>query len=113
MINEALTLLQEAARSEPFQSAPALDQLGEILSKTSAHFALEEREMQQADYPDRASHKADHEKLLDELLDFIDDVEQNRDPSRLGDLEPRLEAWFTNHFGSFDVAFHRFVVDLK
>jgi hemerythrin len=48
--------------------------LGEIYARISAHFALEEKDMQARAYPERPAHKADHERLLDDLRDIMDEV---------------------------------------
>lgn len=41
--------------------------LDALTSYTQTHFALEERLMQQANYQDLDAHKAEHQKLLDQL----------------------------------------------
>ena len=51
------------------------DFLGEVFAKISAHFALEETVMRKHRYDEYAEHKADHEKLLDDLRDIMDDFE--------------------------------------
>jgi len=84
------------------------DFLGEILARISAHFALEEKQMEALGYPERSAHKQDHERLLDEIRDIMDEV------SDLGVLDEarfsaRLSAWFGDHFASFDVRLHRFL----
>ena len=62
MINE----LEEAMRGNASQT-DVIAGLGEIYARISAHFALEEKIMREAAYPDLGSHKADHEQLLDQL----------------------------------------------
>ena len=86
--------------------AAAAEALGQIYTEISAHFALEERFMWQADYPDFESHKADHEQLLDELLEIMERVElgDNVDASRLG---KELDSWFSEHFSTHDARLHR------
>jgi len=41
--------------------------LGEVFARISAHFALEESIMRKHRYDEYAEHKADHEKLLDDI----------------------------------------------
>jgi hemerythrin len=83
--------------------------LGDIHSGIAAHFALEERTMAQLGYADLAAHKADHERLLDDVLDMLDDVLQPdwRSMERLGQ---RLADWFGVHFRTHDAALHRWLV---
>jgi hemerythrin-like metal-binding protein len=82
--------------------------LGEIYARINAHFALEERIMQDAGYDRFAEHKADHERLLEEIRDIMDDYEDRR---RYDDdtLAARLEHWFTEHFKTHDARLHRYL----
>jgi hemerythrin len=79
--------------------------LGEIYARISAHFALEERIMRAHDYDNYTAHKADHERLLDEIRDIMDDYEDSRrfDQAVLGE---RLHVWFTEHFKTHDARLH-------
>lgn len=78
--------------------------LAEVHARIAAHFALEEARMRRLSYPEYASHKADHERLLDDLLDIMD-------AAAAGDFEPdalgaRLDAWFGVHFRTHDARLH-------
>jgi hemerythrin len=79
--------------------------LGEIFAQISAHFALEEKHMRDSHYPEYAGHKEDHERLLDELRDIMDRVEDDGryDEARLG---AELGRWFTVHFRTHDARLH-------
>jgi hemerythrin-like metal-binding protein len=83
--------------------------LGEIHARIAAHFALEEREMHRLDYIAFLDHKADHERLLDDILDIMDSVEATAgyDPVKFG---RRLSKWFTEHFRTHDARLHRWLV---
>jgi len=82
--------------------------LGEIFARISAHFALEEKVMQSRRYGELAAHKADHERLLDELRDIMDrqadgaELQDERFAASLGD-------WFGIHFQTHDARLHRFL----
>ena len=80
--------------------------LGEIYTQISAHFALEEKIMRDARYEHLASHKDDHEKLLDELRDIMDEVDRNGryEEER---LSKELEDWFSVHFRTHDARLHK------
>ena len=65
----------DAEQAEAVGQAAALDFLGEVHAKISAHFALEEKEMRDRGYDQYADHKADHERLLDDIRDIMDRVE--------------------------------------
>ncbi len=83
-----------------------IDALGEIHVQISAHFALEEKIMRDSRYDDYAGHKADHENLLDELRDIMDQVDDDGgyDESRLGS---ELNRWFSVHFRTHDARLHQ------
>lgn len=79
--------------------------LGGIQTAIAAHFALEEKDMASLGYDQFAAHKADHERLLDEILDIIDEVcERGRyDPEILAG---QLASWFGVHFRTHDARLH-------
>lgn len=83
-----------------------VDSLGEIYGSISAHFALEENMMQRHQYADYPDHKADHERLLDEIREITDEFESS---SRLDDdrLTRKLGDWFQLHFQTHDSRLHR------
>jgi hemerythrin len=83
-----------------------VESLGEIYARISAHFALEEKIMREADYDGYATHKEDHESLLDELLDIIDSVDDSGRYDRAA-LSRSLDSWFSDHFRTHDAKLHR------
>jgi hemerythrin len=101
MINE----LEEAMRGNASQT-DVIAGLGEIYARISAHFALEEKIMREAAYPDLGSHKADHEQLLDQLLEIMDTVGADGAYDRVL-LSGALDQWFSDHFRTHDAELHR------
>lgn len=85
-----------------------LDVLSEIHVRISAHFALEERVMRDLAYDEYEDHKADHERLLDDILAIMDDYEAARGYDRER-FAARLDGWFTEHFRTRDARLHRFL----
>ncbi len=81
---------------------------GELFAHVSAHFALEEKVMRARNYDDTTAHKADHEKLLDELRDLMDEQATGAilDDER---VSGRLGEWFSVHFRTHDARLHRFL----
>ena len=95
-----------ASLFEPDSETTVADFLGELFSKISSHFALEEKLMRDGRYADFAAHKSDHERLLDEIRDLMDDY----DDGEYVDLDRfavDLERWFSVHFSTHDAALHR------
>lgn len=80
--------------------------LGEIFAQVSAHFALEERVMRERRYDALVDHKADHERLLDQLRDMMDAQADGEalDDERFGG---QLAEWFAGHFRTHDARLHR------
>jgi hemerythrin-like metal-binding protein len=85
-----------------------MDFLGEIYAHIAAHFALEEKIMRERHYDQFRDHKEDHERLLDELRDIMDDYEEN---AYFSDAEfaGRIERWFSEHFRTRDARLHRYL----
>ena len=83
--------------------------LGEIFADIAAHFALEERVMRERRYDALAEHKADHERLLDQLRDMMDAQAEGAelDDARFGG---QLAEWFAGHFRTHDARFHQHLV---
>lgn len=103
MINEVADALGPGT-----SNARIVEGLGEICSRIAAHFALEEREMRSLKYIGLGEHKRDHERLLEDILDIMADVES---PSGYDAalLERRLTAWFTEHFRTHDARLHNWL----
>ena len=101
LVNEAHDRLMR-----PGDADAVMDFLGEIFARISAHFALEEKLMRARNYDHYDEHKADHERLLDEIRDMMDDYEDGESFSEEL-LAQQLQAWFTGHFRSHDARLHR------
>ena len=96
----------DAGMRERASQTTVVETLGEILARISAHFALEEKIMRKARYDSFATHKHDHERLLDELLDVIDSVDAAGRYDRAG-LSRDLDRWFSDHFRTHDAQLHQ------
>jgi hemerythrin-like metal-binding protein len=102
LINQLYAGLGESADRDS-----VLDFLGEVFAKISAHFALEERIMRDCGYDQLADHKSDHERLLDEIRDIMDDTERALPRDYKEVLAGRLDSWFTEHFKTKDARLHK------
>ena len=76
--------------------------LGEVFARISAHFALEETIMRKHGYDEYAEHKQDHEKLLDDIRDIMDDHEAGDYAAYDEALASAVRDWFVNHFKTKD-----------
>jgi len=106
IINELHQTLQDDDADRVNQFFAALH------DRIAAHFALEERVMRERRYDGYAEHKADHERLLDEIRDLMEEHYAGlyRDASQA--LGERLDRWFSIHFNSLDVRLHRAIGDV-
>jgi len=94
---------------EKLDSNPDADQieqcLGDIFSTVSMHFALEESLMRKSNYAEYPAHKNDHEDLLDQIRDLMDDFDSDTAAGATR-LEQGLSDWFAGHFATFDARLH-------
>ena len=98
-MHEDMTTRQDRGSTREF--------LGEVFARIAAHFALEESIMRKHSYDEYEAHKAEHEQLLDEIRDIMDDFETN-DAANYGTaLSNTIRDWFVNHFKSKDARLHR------
>ena len=105
---ELIGLINElhADLSRPESEVTVPEFLGEIYAKIAAHFALEEREMRVRGYDEYADHKADHERLLDEIREIMDDYELHGAFDE-ETLALQLGDWFGTHFRTKDARLHK------
>jgi hemerythrin-like metal-binding protein len=78
---------------------------GDLFRAISSHFALEERFMREHGYDQTTQHKADHERLLDELREIMDNHHDRKERSG-ENLTASVESWFANHFQTHDARLH-------
>ena len=101
LINE---LLEHASQDSDIDHV--LEALGEIFEAISSHFALEEKMMRDSHYRAYGDHKEDHQTLLDDLRDIIDDVEDDGTFDET-QMNIDLNRWFSDHFQTHDAKLHR------
>jgi len=83
------------------------DFLGEVFAKISAHFALEETVMRKHRYDEYEAHKSEHEALLDDIRDIMDDYEAGAYADADQSLATTVRDWFVNHFKTKDARLHK------
>ncbi len=101
LINTVYSLIDnEACRST------VIGCLGEIYANTSAHFRLEEQTMKRHGYDHYKAHRADHNRLLDKIIDISDEYEKTTCLNRQA-FKSELNNWFQNHFKTHDSRLHK------
>lgn len=81
--------------------------------RIAAHFALEERVMKERRYEGYTEHKADHERLLDEIRNLMEEHYKGAYLNASDVLAQRLERWFSIHFNTMDIRLHRAIGDVQ
>lgn len=74
----------------------------ELIEHTLSHFAEEESEMEDIDYPNRSEHKGEHRKALEEMDYFFQKAKGGRMVFARGYVKDRLGDWFRNHLLNMD-----------
>jgi len=88
------------------KDAESIEQfLGDVHMMISAHFALEEHVMRLAEYDEYEAHKEDHEELLDQIRNLMDEFAKDPDTG-IALLQGGLSNWFEEHFSMFDARLH-------
>jgi hemerythrin len=105
-IAEELHKAMAAGKAKPVLGA-ILDRLVEY---TATHFEHEERLMRIHDYPGLARHRAEHEVLKKQVLDFRADFEAGRAALTV-DLMIFLRNWLQKHIKSSDTQYAPFFRD--
>jgi hemerythrin-like metal-binding protein len=81
--------------------------LGEVFARIAAHFALEESIMRKHAYDEYEGHKAEHERLLDEIRDIMDAQRDTPSSFYENKLSTVVKNWFIDHFKSKDARLHK------
>lgn len=71
--------------------------LGEIHARMAAHFALEEKFMQEKKYANYREHKEEHDQLLDEFGEFMMRFARNADLVYGAAEQLTLKRWVIEH----------------
>jgi len=100
---ERINRLPAVLDAEPGASTRAL--LEDLYAGIAAHFALEERIMRESGYDEYREHKADHDRLLDDLRNLMDDWAAGMWVDREA-FAARIATWFSAHFRTRDARLH-------
>ncbi len=92
---ELVNLFFETAETTKCQELVGPVLLG-VLAYTKFHFSAEEEEMRKLDFPELASHRAQHRRLREYIQLQIDRLNANREID-LESLKDFLKQWLTEH----------------
>ncbi len=95
--------LESAAQSGNIELT--LEVLKELLEHTAIHFAQEESIMKESGFFELNSHKAEHDRHLNELKSIIKYFDERKDPNAImAYIKGNLKAWMINHVKTMDTA---------
>ena len=96
IINELHTAMKVARGNEIMQTI-----FDELIWYTKEHFRTEEQIMQKFNYPAFNEHKAEHEKLTEEVLKLQKDYKEGKSLITM-DTMNFLKSWLINHIEGTD-----------
>ncbi|WP_428034946.1 bacteriohemerythrin [Amphritea sp.] len=76
----------------------------ELLSHTEKHFKREEQLIEQYNYPGKNEHCGEHNRLLTELRQFNQRVQQGRLTMARAYINERVDEWLHQHIANMDAA---------
>jgi hemerythrin len=108
LLNELADALQRH-RARPAR-ADVLERLDALLAHTREHFAREELAMEQSGFPAYPVHKAEHDRVLDELQAEARAFRDAGDAAQLTKhVREAMPVWFLHHIQSMDLVTSRFL----
>jgi len=84
--------------------------LKKLIDYTATHFRDEEALMAKHSFPGLAAHRAEHQKLVEQVLKFQADFTAGKDDVAIT-LMPFLQNWLKNHILQTDKKYSQFLND--
>jgi hemerythrin-like metal-binding protein len=75
--------------------------LNELVDYTKYHFCREEQMMEKCNYPDFDEHKRQHDEMILQVSDYINDYRIDRTRT-IEDVAVYLKTWLVNHINGTD-----------
>jgi hemerythrin len=105
-----LTESLEGLRGGAAAKGTVVERLDALLDHTREHFAREEAAMERAGFPAYPVHKAEHDRVFDDLQMEARVFRQEGDAERLARyVRGPVAAWFLQHIQTMDLVTSRFV----
>jgi hemerythrin-like metal-binding protein len=89
------------------------DAFDAVILHTQSHFAEEEADMDLIVYPNKAEHKQEHQKALEEMNYFRGKVSSGKPMFAKAYVKDRLADWFRNHLLNMDSDLARVITQLR
>lgn len=109
MLNQIVEALNQSDKGQKYdQELNRL--LNDFLNITREHFASEENQMRQVDYPNYLDHKKEHKILQADLAQYILEIKCAKSAIDIGTLSA-LKHWFVAHITADDKDFATYYHD--
>jgi len=83
--------------------------LDALVDYTRTHFKYEEDLMEQNGYPEFASHRAEHERMIAKVEQLLESYLDDQD-NALQDANAFLKGWLINHINGTDKQYSQFLI---
>jgi len=103
LINELYILVRDKKSLEALQSS-----MDKLIEYTKVHFVDEEEAMEDAGYPLLEEHKGIHANLLEQVLEFQDEMRKGNNHLQI-DLYKFLREWLMNHILDEDMKYSTYL----
>lgn len=84
--------------------------LNELVEYTVTHFRYEEDLMEEHQYPDFESHRAQHDKMVEKVTQVLNNYQQNKD-NAMKDAVAFLKSWLINHINGTDKQYSEYLIE--
>jgi len=105
-----LQLINRLQTSSIYQTGEEFDKeaLNELIEYTKFHFTREEKMMEENGYPDFDAHKQQHRDMTDQVVQKIKEYEDDHEKT-IDDLLDYLKKWLINHINGTDKKYSAFL----
>jgi len=84
--------------------------LNDLISYTKYHFDREEQLLEKYNYPDVVAHKAQHQKMIEQVNSFMD-LYNEKGHDALNEISEFLSNWLINHINGTDKEYSKLLID--
>ncbi|CCQ75350.1 bacteriohemerythrin [Magnetospira sp. QH-2] len=90
--------------------AAAIPHIETLIAETRAHFAHEEQLMRNIAFPAYPEHKVQHDRLLEEITDYMLELDLEQSAEELQVLINFLKFWVVRHMSQSDTQIRDFIL---
>lgn len=105
LINSLQTAVDYSAGAEYEQEA-----LDALVDYTKTHFSYEEDMMEENEYPDFTTHRAEHELMISRVEQVLAEYQKNPDTAMQNAID-FLRDWLINHINGTDKQYSKYLID--